>query len=397
MNKMDEATIGVFLDFENLAVSAERSYPSREKPLKLMPVIDYINTLGNVLVKRAYANWSRPIFYQYQQDLLNNGFELLHLPETTSQGKNGSDVKLAIDLMEHMELYDTISTYIVGSGDSDFIPLIQSIRKRGKRVVVIGFNSSVGHVVKKVCNEYRSMEGFLGRTEEDLTMDDDPDIALKEARNLLLRYMRNLEEEEMGVLLSKLKLDLKRIDPSFSESKCGFRSFKDFISHFQGDILDLKEDPDNRGSYIAYFTERTGEARSEVKDRKKEAMEVLNKWGYIKSRKNREHIAGTLISIMNKNDRLSINEMIESLYDVKKKISKKRIQRFLMSLYHENLFKQINENYQGPLLSRWFDLRRKNLDKETILSAYEETVKKLIKGKYPEFKEEDLDDLLKDA
>ncbi len=394
MTKMDEDNIAVFLDFENLAVSAERVYPSKEKPLKISPVLDHINTLGNVLIKKAYANWSRPIFHQYQQDLSNHGFELIHLPETTLQGKNGSDVKLAIDLMEHMEVYGTASTYIIGSGDSDFIPLIQSIRKRGKRVLVIGFNSSVGHVVKKVCNEYKSMEGFLGRPEEDLSMDDDPEIALKEARDLLQRYSKNLEEEEMGVLLSKLKVDLKRIDPSFSESKCGFRSFKDFISHFEGDILKIIEDPENKGSFIAYFNERTGDFKEEF-DRTEEASKVLNKWGYIKDPKKRSYVAGELIDVMNKKDHPSINEMTDAIYDGRKRISKKRIQRFLMSLYHQNVFRQVNESYQGPLYTRWFEFRRRNIDEESVLSFYYETVTKLLKDKFPEISDQNLEKLLR--
>jgi hypothetical protein len=224
-------------------------------------------------------------------------------------------------------------------------------------------------------------------------MDDDPEIALKEARELLLRYTRNLEEEEMGVLLSKLKLDLKRIDPSFSESKCGFKSFKDFVSHFEGNILEIKEDPDNRGSYIAYFNERTGDSKGEA-DRMKEASLTLSKWGYIEDPKKREYVAAKLIDIMENKGHLSINEMTESIYDGRKKISKKRIQRFLMSLYHENVFKQINESYQGPLNTRWFEFKRKNIDEDAVLTFYQETVKKLLNDKFPEIAEKDLADLM---
>jgi hypothetical protein len=237
------------------------------------------------------------------------------------------------------------------------------------------------------------MESFLGRPEEDLSMDDDPEIALKEARELLQRYSRNLEEEEMGVLLSKLKLDLKRIDPSFSESKCGFRSFKDFISHFEGDILKIIEDPENKGSFIAYFNERTGDYREEF-DRTEEASKVLNKWGYIKDPKKRSYVAGKLIEVMNKKEHPSINEMTDAIYDGRKRISKKRIQRFLMSLYHQNVFRQVNESYQGPLYTRWFEFRRRNMDEESVLSLYYETVTKLLKDKFPEISDQDMDNLL---
>ncbi len=390
---MDVETIGVFLDFENLAVSAERAYPSREKPLKLLPVIDYINTLGNVLLKRAYANWSRPIYYQYQQDLSNNGFELLHLPETTSQGKNGSDVKLAIDLMEHMELYGTISTYIVGSGDSDFIPLIQSIRKRGKRVVVIGFNSSVGHVVKMVCNEFKAMEDFIGRNEADLNIEDEPGLELKHARDLLIRYSRNLEEEELGVHLSKLKLDLKRLDPSFSERKCGFVSFKQFVVSFEGDILEVKEDPENKGSYIAYFNDRTRVSQDES-NQLEEAAQHLSKWGHIEDMKDREFVSKRLVEVMKKEEHPSLIDLIDAIYDGRKRIAKKKIHKFLLTLYHENVFRQINESYQGPLNTRWFELRRTGIDSEGVLGYYMDGTKKMLKDRFPDLTKEEIEDLL---
>lgn len=390
---MTEETIGVFLDFENLAVSADRVYPSREKPLKLTPVIDFINTLGNVLVKRAYANWSNPLFSQYQSDLSNNGFELTHLPETTVHGKNGSDVKLAIDLMEHMELYDTITTYIIGSGDSDFIPLIQSIRKRGKRVLIIGFDSSVGHVVKKVCNDYKSLESFLGRPEEDISMENDPEMERRQARELLLRYSRNLQAEEMGVLLSQLKMDLKRLDPSFSEEKCGFRSFKSFMESFQGDIVDIQEDPEKRSSYIAYFIERAS-GPGEEEDLTEEASTLLNKWGYIEDPKKRDFVAERMLEVISRQEHPSINEMTDLIYDGRKRISKRKITKFLLALFNENVFEQVNESYKGPLNTRWLRLRRKSMGKGEVLREYHDALTKILKEKFPDLGGEELEKLL---
>ncbi|MEL6626579.1 MAG: NYN domain-containing protein, partial [Bacteroidota bacterium] len=95
--------VAIYLDFENLAISAETVYPSRDKPLDIGPLVDYATTKGVICSRKAYADWSKDIFAQYQNRLMDQGFELIHLPETNLQGKNGSDVRLAVDVMEYME------------------------------------------------------------------------------------------------------------------------------------------------------------------------------------------------------------------------------------------------------------------------------------------------------
>ena len=65
-------------------------------------MIRFANTKGNLKIKKVYADWSKKKFSQYQKDLLVQGFELIHLPETNLLGKNGSDMRLVIDVMEHL-------------------------------------------------------------------------------------------------------------------------------------------------------------------------------------------------------------------------------------------------------------------------------------------------------
>ena len=123
---MEGSSIAVYLDFENLAISADTVYPSKRKPLLIEPILDFAASKGVICLKKAYADWSKDMFSQYQTRLMEQGFELVHLPETNSQGKNGSDVRLAIDVMDYLGVYAEVSTFIIGSGDTDFIPLIQN-------------------------------------------------------------------------------------------------------------------------------------------------------------------------------------------------------------------------------------------------------------------------------
>ena len=48
------------------------------------------------------------------------------------------DVKLAVDLLELADIYDTA---IIVSGDGDYVPVVQAVKNRGKRVVNVSFGT----------------------------------------------------------------------------------------------------------------------------------------------------------------------------------------------------------------------------------------------------------------
>jgi uncharacterized protein (TIGR00288 family) len=50
------------------------------------------------------------------------------------------DVELVIDALNHRDNFDT---FILMSGDSDFAPLFDELKKRGKRVIVISAKKHV--------------------------------------------------------------------------------------------------------------------------------------------------------------------------------------------------------------------------------------------------------------
>ena len=98
---MKRECVAVYLDFENLAISAETS-STQINALQIKAIMEFAATKGNICLKQAYADWSKDLFAQYQNTLLELGFELIHLPSSNLQGKNGADVRLAIDVIEHL-------------------------------------------------------------------------------------------------------------------------------------------------------------------------------------------------------------------------------------------------------------------------------------------------------
>jgi len=130
--------IAIYLDFENLAISAKEVYPLTPKPLRIDDILDYAKGYGDVLIKKAFADWNKPPCSQYVEDLRLRAFDLVFLPQTSLSGKNGADLRMTIDALEDMYNKSLLDVFFLGTGDTDFIHLIRKIKERGKEVVGAG-------------------------------------------------------------------------------------------------------------------------------------------------------------------------------------------------------------------------------------------------------------------
>ena len=391
---MEEGNIAVYLDFENLALSAEEIYPSQKKPLGLNPIIDYLASKGNICLRKAYANWSNPAFSFYQRDLIEAGFEMIHLPGTTAKGKTGADVRLAIDAIEMLELFNSIDTYVIGSGDSDFIPLIQRLRARGKKVIVIGFEHSVGTLVKRNCTEYKSLEEILGEQErEAISINIGHETEIENTRKLMVRYLNTISPEG-PVAMAKLKQDLLRLDSSFSEKRIGFKTFKDFIKSFEGDIVErIESDPTTKLPRVL-FNEITP-LKIRDKSTVEKAIQFLKmnlKFPSVLS--DIDKMSSTLLKILSNNEYLSMKEMSVRINKELKGISKISIRKFINTLFTNHAFKGELSSSYIPLASRKFNLKDSIKNPDAIKEIYLDRVVEILNNRFPELGDEDIKNII---
>jgi hypothetical protein len=392
---MEDNRVAIYLDFENLAISAEEVYPSKDKPLLIEPVVDYATTKGNVCIKKAYANWSKDFFAQYQNMLMEQGFELIHLPATNLQGKNGSDVRLAIDVMENMELFQTINTIIIGSGDTDFVPLIQRIRSRGITVITIGFDHSVGNLVKNNSAEFKSLEELIGKPEEEsLSSDLEQDLNCFYGRELLIRYIRSRSDDE-PVLLATLKQDLLRLDPSFSEKKFGFSSFKKFIKSFVGDIVNRIDATEKDGSSLLVYFNDVDVLQNKQVSTKEEAQSFLAKnIRFQKNKTKRQAISRALLEEYKENKEMTMSQMIDLTGEKLKNLAKVEIRKFINLLFSGKAFEPVERGKRLPLLFRPMKLKTTASNPEILEQMYLNRVQEILKNRYSTITDEDINDLL---
>ncbi len=212
--------LAVFIDFENVAIWAEQEFFDFE----LTPLMEYLQSRGPVVIKRAYGDWGR--FSRYRDELMNNAIDLIQIYSVRA-GKNRADIRMAMDALETAMARPQISTFVIISGDSDFGPLVSKLREYGRYTLGIGPRSIAHHLLVKSCDEFVYLETALGETNGVVEQLGSEQVT---ARQLLLKALQaHGQRGEVPVLAAKLKQTMLLMDPAFNEVNFGYDQFKSWL------------------------------------------------------------------------------------------------------------------------------------------------------------------------
>ncbi|SPM28950.1 hypothetical protein MTAB308_2440, partial [Mycobacterium terramassiliense] len=283
--------VAVYLDFDNIVISRYdqvngRNSFQRDKAIGLEKhperraratvdvgaIIDFASSFGTLVLTRAYADWSADVNAGYRGQLVARAVDLVQLFPAAAYGKNGADIRLAVDAVEDMFRLPDLTHVVVVAGDSDYIPLAQRCKRLGRYVVGIGVAGSSSRALAAACDDfviYDALPGVpvlesapptadadadaeprrrAGRTKPDKREEPeeapDPQVT---ATALLTRALQiGLEKDDVDWLHnSAVKAQMKRMDPSFSEKSLGFKSFSDFLRS-RSDVVELDESSTTR-------------------------------------------------------------------------------------------------------------------------------------------------------
>jgi hypothetical protein len=273
----DDERIALFLDYENLAIGARDGLGVA--PFDFGPIADALAERGRVVARRAYADWS---YWDEDRRLLARAqVELIEIPQRLGGSrKNAADIKMAVDAIELAFERGFITTFAIGTGDSDFTPLVHKLRELDKRVIGIGVQSSTSALLPPACDEflfYDRLPGVepapvaqrphrRGRTPAPVTTPaaapapepapapveaavepDEPPVepatdADRDLRSSVASTLTGLQRHADGaVLASRLKRAILRKDPTFDEADYGFRSFGELLRQLESEhVVDLR-------------------------------------------------------------------------------------------------------------------------------------------------------------
>lgn len=273
--------VAVYLDFDNIVISRYDQIHGRNsfqrdkaKGLEQHPerldratvdvaaILDFASSFGTLVLTRAYADWSADINAGYRGQLVARAVDLVQLFPAAAYGKNGADIRLAVDAVEDMFRLPDLTHVVIVAGDSDYIPLAQRCKRLGRYVVGIGVAGASSRALAAACDEFVIYDALPGvpvpapadaeaakpkkrTTRAKSAKPDEPDEQpdpQAAATALLTRALRiGLEKDDVDWLHnSAVKAQMKRMDPSFSERSLGFRSFSDFLRS-RADVVELDE------------------------------------------------------------------------------------------------------------------------------------------------------------
>ena len=145
----------LLLDFENLVISIENSSPEAAKPFDLNGALRFLEKrYGQVVYRKAIADWGNPTFRKYAVDLQRAGVEMQHVVRIGYSGKNTADTYLVLEAMACILQYPDIGGYIIATGDVDFLPLITRLKATGRTVVGMGAEGAIATSLLQNCDEY---------------------------------------------------------------------------------------------------------------------------------------------------------------------------------------------------------------------------------------------------
>lgn len=107
-------------------------------PEKLNEVIRFATTHGNPIIKRVYADWTKPSSNRWKEVAYETSFRLIEAPSYVSK-KNTTDIALVIDAMDIL-LAGMVKGFCIVSSDSDYTLLAQRIREAG--LLILGYGES---------------------------------------------------------------------------------------------------------------------------------------------------------------------------------------------------------------------------------------------------------------
>lgn len=221
--------LALFIDYENFACS----------PDGLRELIEHLSQRGTLVVKRAYADWVK--LAGYRQHLLACQIEMIELA-CAIKGKNSADIRLVVDAMESLFTKPHITTFVIVSADSDFLPLLNRLREQNKRTIVVAGSRNIQPYMRTHCDEFINGDIYLGKSRNKVGILERALVVPPEKRLPTSEQILSLRSSILQVWrthglhlpmgASELGGSLKRMHPDLEWKAYGFKSMKPMVAFF---------------------------------------------------------------------------------------------------------------------------------------------------------------------
>lgn len=236
MYQPPESDVALYIDWENI----KYSLLNKENRLpNAIAIKEAAAKYGRVVAAKAYANWQEGQHLRDPNDLYSAGIEPIYVPTTilgftdmpngAPRRKNSVDVKLAVDCVDASLSNPNIATFVLVTGDGDFVHLINTLRLRGKRVVVIGTSWSTSWQLTSSADHFLAYDVIVDPATPSSSSKSGSAASVDDAMKALVDVVKFVREKGRPNVFAQIKLLLTSRLGNFDEQVYGFAKFKDFV------------------------------------------------------------------------------------------------------------------------------------------------------------------------
>ncbi len=209
------------------------------QPSSIKEIIEEALKHGKVTIRRIYGDWTANNMNGWKQVINQYSVSPVQKFEYTT-GKNSTDGALIIDAMDILH-GKKVDGFCIVSSDSDYTGLAKRIREEGLFVMGIGEKKTPEAFVKS-CEVFTFTENL--KVTAKMSKKQVAEKTSKEKKNKVSLNDEDLETiykafemsigEEERTLISKVGMNITKLDPSFDFRTYGFQKLTQLIENLEG-------------------------------------------------------------------------------------------------------------------------------------------------------------------
>ena len=216
---MKNHDVAIFLDLDNIAIGAKQANLTFDINIILEEIKRITN--GRIVLRRSYGDSRQG--QKLLKEIASAGFTTHSTVRLNNFSKNLADMQIVVDTMDTLVDGNQYNTYVLITGDRDFTPLVQSLRKRGKQVIGVGVESTASPSLVGICDHYLYYEELL----------PNKSMTKVQVEDLLAKALDELLENDKRVRASVLKQHMSQLSHGmFDRSQSSNGSFRKFLSEY---------------------------------------------------------------------------------------------------------------------------------------------------------------------